>query len=99
MFSEEVKDYGTVDRTPALEGKSMFMTLASVHKPRVHEHKLAGGRPEGADAAPEEALEVTPEESSQPAPAAAAAPAPEPQPAVEASSEAPEAPVRPAPQP
>jgi translation initiation factor IF-3 len=98
-FSEAVKDHGTVDRSPALEGKSMFMTLASVHKPRVHEHKLAGSRPEGADEAPGEALQVTPEESSQPAPAAAAAPAPEPQPAVEAPAEAPEAPVRPAPQP
>ena len=38
-FGEAVKDHGTVDRTPALEGKSMFMTLVSVHKPRVHEHR------------------------------------------------------------
>src|SRR3982750_1527660 len=49
-FSDEVKDHGTVDRSPALEGKSMFMTLASVHKPRVHEHKLAGAKPAGGAA-------------------------------------------------
>jgi translation initiation factor IF-3 len=42
-FGEAVKDHATVDRTPALEGKSMFMTLASVHKPRVHEHRKTDG--------------------------------------------------------
>ena len=46
-FGEAVKDHGVVDRTPALEGKSMFMTLASVHKPRVHEHRITGARPDG----------------------------------------------------
>ena len=51
-FGDAVKDHGTVDRTPVLEGKSMFMTLASVHKPRVHEHRILGPRPEGEE--PEE---------------------------------------------
>ena len=51
-FGDAVKDHGTVDRTPVLEGKSMFMTLASVHKPRVHEHRNLGPRPEGEE--PEE---------------------------------------------
>ena len=46
-FGDAVKDHGVVDRMPILEGKSMFMTLASVHKPRVHEHKLGGHRAEG----------------------------------------------------
>src|SRR6188472_1799524 len=54
-FGDRVKDHGTVDRTPALEGKSMFMTLASVHKPRVHEHKIAGSRPDGTHEGPAEA--------------------------------------------
>jgi translation initiation factor IF-3 len=67
-FGEAVKDHGTVDRTPALEGKSMFMTLASVHKPRVHEHKATGSRPEGESPAAAE---------SQPKPDGAEAPAPE----------------------
>jgi translation initiation factor IF-3 len=42
-FGDAVKDHGTIDRAPALEGKSMFMTLASVHKPRVHEHRKTDG--------------------------------------------------------
>ena len=48
-FGDAVKDHGTVDRMPILEGKSMFMTLASVHKPRVHEHRIP--RPDGERAA------------------------------------------------
>ncbi len=56
-FGDRVKDHGTVDRTPALEGKSMFMTLASVHKPRTHEHRIQTGKPEGAPSAePDEAV-------------------------------------------
>jgi translation initiation factor IF-3 len=51
-FGEAVKDHGTVDRTPALEGKSMFMTLVSVHKPRVHEHRNPATRADSATAAP-----------------------------------------------
>ena len=47
-FGDRVKDHGTVDRSPALEGKSMFMTLASVHKPRTHEHRIQTGKPEDA---------------------------------------------------
>ena len=62
-FGEAVKDHGTVDRTPALEGKSMFMTLVSVHKPRVHEHRNPGTKTDGATAAhqvPAEAPASTP---------------------------------------
>ena len=62
-FGEAVKDHGTVDRTPALEGKSMFMTLVSVHKPRVHEHRNPGTRTDGAveaHEAPAEAPANTP---------------------------------------
>ena len=75
-FGDKVKDHGTVDRTPVLEGKSMFMTLASVHKPRVHEHKLQGQRPDGEH--PDDAPVTEPEDApvaAEAAPAAAAAPA------------------------
>jgi translation initiation factor IF-3 len=48
-FGDAVKDHGAVDRAPILEGKSMFMTLASVHKPRVHEHRIASPRPDGEE--------------------------------------------------
>jgi translation initiation factor IF-3 len=71
-FGDAVKDHGTVDRMPALEGKSMFMTLASVHKPRVHEHRIAGGRPDGEHTEP-----AGQPEGDRPA-AQPAAPAPEP---------------------
>lgn len=85
-FGEAVKDHGTVDRTPALEGKSMFMTLVSVHKPKVHEHRNPGTRTEGATAAPvvhaaaatpvaEVPSEITSEPTPSALPAAEAAPA------------------------
>ena len=51
-FGDAVKDHGTVDRAPALEGKSMFMTLASVHRPRVHEHRKTDGEAGQEPAAP-----------------------------------------------
>ncbi len=66
-FGEAVKDHGTVDRAPALEGKSMFMTLASVHKPRVHEHRAAAATREDGEA---------PEATAPPPPPAAPAPGP-----------------------
>ncbi len=73
-FGDAVKDHGVVDRMPILEGKSMFMTLASVHKPRVHEHKLGGHRAEGdhpPDAVPGSDAEET-AVAPQAAPATAA---------------------------
>src|SRR6476469_1163112 len=36
-FVDRVKDHGVAERTPLLEGKSMHITMASVHKPKVHE--------------------------------------------------------------
>lgn len=36
-FADQVKDHGVVERAPVLEGKSMFISIASVHKPKVHE--------------------------------------------------------------
>ena len=61
-FGEAVKDHGVVDRTPALEGKSMFMTLASVPKPRVHEHKKTDGeQPQAPEAGPETDAPVPPQ--------------------------------------
>ena len=58
-FGEAVKDHGTVDRTPALEGKSMFMTLASVHKPKPHEHRNPASRQDDAHAAEPEPQPAT----------------------------------------
>lgn len=36
-FTDLVKDHGVAERTPVLEGKSMFITMASTHKPKVLE--------------------------------------------------------------
>ena len=44
-FADRVKDHGIAERTPLLEGKSMHITMASTHKPKVHE----GPAPRGAD--------------------------------------------------
>src|SRR5881396_42470 len=65
-FAELVKEHGIIERTPVLEGKSMFIVLASTHKPKVAEAPQRPARPEGAPAlAPAAAAEAA-------APAAAA---------------------------
>lgn len=69
-FGEAVKDHGTIDRSPALEGKSMFMTLLSVHKPRVHEHRKTEGEADQAPLAPA----LTPPQPAGHVPAEAEAP-------------------------
>jgi translation initiation factor IF-3 len=56
-FTEQVKEHGLIERTPVLEGKSMFIVLASTHKPKVTEAPQRPGRPEGA---PIEAPAATP---------------------------------------
>ena len=35
-FVDRVKDHGVAERTPLLEGKSMHITMASLHKPKEH---------------------------------------------------------------
>jgi len=44
-FADRVKDHGTPERTPLLEGKSMHITMASTHKPKGHD----GPAPKGVD--------------------------------------------------
>ena len=36
-FVERVKEHGVAERTPLLEGKSMHITMASLHKPKSHD--------------------------------------------------------------
>ena len=36
-FAEQVKEHGVAERTPLLEGKSMHITVASIHKPKSHD--------------------------------------------------------------
>jgi translation initiation factor IF-3 len=88
-FGDAVKDHAVIDRTPALEGKSMFMTLASVHKPKPHEHRTTTERSEGAPSAapaPVTATAESPASAERAEPAeSVTAPTPSATPAVEAA--------------
>ncbi|MFL5707387.1 MAG: translation initiation factor IF-3 [Chloroflexota bacterium] len=105
-FVDRVKDHGVAERTPLLEGKSMHITMASLHKPKVHEagHPRDAASPDGEAAAPGATTEPTAaaQTTEQPAPAAAAtapAPAAAPEPATTpapAATRAPAAPAKPA---
>jgi len=73
-FAKQVEEHGVIERTPVLEGKSMFIVLASTHKPKVAEVPQRPGRPEdapGPEAAPTAAA-AAPEAAEAPAPAPAA---------------------------
>ncbi len=71
-FAEQVKEHGVIERAPVLEGKSMFIVLASTHKPKVAETPQRSGRPEGAPAQ-EPAAAAAPATAAAPAPAATVA--------------------------
>jgi len=92
-FVDRVKDHGVAERTPLLEGKSMHITMASLHKPKEHPPTTRGDgappdpTPGPAPAAGPVAVEgpdvaPVPEPVTAEAPAAAevpaAAPVPEP---------------------
>jgi translation initiation factor IF-3 len=53
-FSDRIKDHGVVERAPLLEGKSMHITVASTHKPKVIEAPKHGGgsSPTGTETPP-----------------------------------------------
>ena len=42
-FSDKIKDHGVIERAPLLEGKSMHITVASIHKPKAHEGPATAG--------------------------------------------------------
>jgi translation initiation factor IF-3 len=52
-FIERVKDHGVAERTPLLEGKSMHITMASLHKPKSHD---APDRKHAVDEVPADAV-------------------------------------------
>src|SRR3954453_8565155 len=87
-FVDRVKEHGVAERTPLLEGKSMHITMASLHKPKVHEaaHPRDEAAPEteteaAAQPAPGTTTTTAPA-PAEPAPAPAEpAPAPKPEPA------------------
>jgi len=76
-FTDRIKEHGTPERAPLLEGKSMHLTVASIHKPKEHEapaRPAREGEPARTNGAelPQTPPEVTPAaETPAPAPAAA----------------------------
>ena len=84
-FTDLVKDHGIAERTPVLEGKSMFITMASTHKPKGHDAPArpadgADGHVDGAPAPTRSQTPAAPEATTGVAttPPAPAAPAAEP---------------------
>src|SRR5258705_14003944 len=49
-FTDRIKEHGTPERAPLLEGKSMHLTVASLHKPKEHDVPARPPRPEEAAA-------------------------------------------------
>jgi translation initiation factor IF-3 len=90
-FADRVKDHGTPERTPLLEGKSMHITMASTHKPKGHE----GPAPKGADGGAAREGGAAPAASARPAPTSAVASANEAA-ASDVAAQRPAAPAKPA---
>ncbi len=82
-FVDRVKEHGVAERTPLLEGKSMHITMASLHKPKSHEApnpRSDEAHEPKTETAPPEPTAAAPEpkpEAAAPEPKAAA---PEPKP-------------------
>ena len=67
-FTDRIKEHGVAERAPLLEGKSMHLTVASVHKPK--EHEAPARPPKGGEQAATPAGDAA--SAAEPAPAAAA---------------------------
>jgi translation initiation factor IF-3 len=99
-FADRIKEHGTIERQPLLEGKSMSIVIASVHKPKPLPAPAGHARPNGSDGAAVDAAAAAAVTSdpvaapaapanTQPAPAANAQSAP----AVEPTEATPPAPA------
>ena len=79
-FAEQIKDHGVVERPPLLEGKSMHISVASTHKPKVHEPTAPAPARTHARTSEEDGDEAeTPRETTNEAPPVPPAP-PRPEP-------------------
>ena len=81
-FAEQVAEHGVIERQPLLEGKSMFIVMASTHKPKIHGAGPTNGaptptQPQAAPTATDVAIVTQPEAAPAVAkpPAAAKPPA------------------------
>ena len=76
-FTEQIKEHGVVERAPLLEGKSMHVTVASLHKPKGHDGPAPAPRPAGEPATtPVRAPQAAPVAAAPATPAAPAPPTP-----------------------
>jgi translation initiation factor IF-3 len=71
-FTERIKEHGTPERAPLLEGKSMHLTVASLHKPKEHEPQQRHGKAGHPDEADESIEAPVTADVTEPTPAAAA---------------------------
>lgn len=80
-FAEQIKEHGVVERPPLLEGKSMHISVASTHKPKVHEPTPSAATRAHARPAAEggEEIETAQDISNEAAPVPPAPPRPEPE--------------------
>jgi translation initiation factor IF-3 len=85
-FTDRIKEHGVAERAPLLEGKSMHLTVASVHKPKEHEAptkvrqgdapaQVAATEAKAPAATTEAKAPAGPAEAAKATPAPAAAPA------------------------
>jgi translation initiation factor IF-3 len=88
-FTDRIKEHGTPERAPLLEGKSMHLTVASIHKPKEHE---APARP-ARDGEPARTNGAESPQTPEATPAAAAAEAPSTKPTPPAPAPAAETPA------
>jgi translation initiation factor IF-3 len=79
-FSEQVKEHGVVERPPLLEGKSMHISVASVHKPKAHEPTPSARAHGRTDEEPLDLEFIDVAAINTEVPALPAAPRPEPEP-------------------
>ncbi len=79
-FAQQVEEHGAIERAPVLEGKAMFIILASTHKPKVVEAPVRPPRPETAEAVMPAQARSEPAATAAQARAPAAAPAATPAP-------------------
>jgi translation initiation factor IF-3 len=101
-FAKQVEAHAVVERQPVLEGKSMFIVLASTHKPKIVEPGAKPGRAAEGEAAPangtESAAPAAPAaNTAAPAAPAANTAAPAEAPRAAAATPAAAAPAAPAP--
>src|SRR4051812_15117100 len=95
-FVDRVKEHGVPERAPLLEGKSMHITMASVHKPKSHDAPTRPHEEREGGEAPTRTPAVPATTNGATAPAAAASPA---RPAGAAAPAEAAPPTRPAPAP